>query len=557
MGTVGDKLDYLKETKEVIKTALINKGQTVNDTDTFRSYGEKIDAIKTEGNYQEKSVTPKATEQTVTADNEYDALSSVTVEGDSNLSPQNIKSGTSIFGIDGSYDYKTEMKLQEKSVMPVQTGLTVVPDDGYDGLSQVGVFGDVNLVPENIKSGVTIFGVEGTSSGGGVLGGTEVTVQATHNFSAGDTFVGTAISGAEPKIYSVASGLPTIVSASADSSVAVKSQTITATSTTVSLYIQDGDVYTEVIVALPDMTDASSTSTPTINEDGTIVAYNHGFFIVVIYVDKENKTATAERIDVDSVNLAGFNYSTSTSSMTPYKFTSGLSVRKKYLTCGMQIKTDSGGNGFAGIIGKISAGGIRNEYVFKSHSSASYTNPQATSGVFDYNGNDCWFITTSSYTYRVEFSLGEVVSINEIGGGFSYISDNGEYAVSSSNKAFKLNKETGTYSTISTFSSSITAIDETGEYVAKGTGCYRITDTSFTTSLGTINSPGSSGGCFKIVGESYVGKDGKRYTLLPSSEAEYSIAHTSSVSTEGDIYGIVTEAMTMGETKTAMKIFNK
>ena len=187
MGTVGDKLDYLKETKEVIKTAIINKGQDVTDTDTFRSYAEKIDAIKTEGNYQDKVVTPSADEQLITADEGYDALLNVTIEGDSNLTSENIKSGVSIFGVEGTHEGGgtgdgSTLNLQEKNVVPNATGTTVVPDEGYDGLSSVVVTGDGNLVPANIKSGVSIFGVNGIFSGG-ALGGTDVTVQATDNFS--------------------------------------------------------------------------------------------------------------------------------------------------------------------------------------------------------------------------------------------------------------------------------------------------------------------------------------------------------------------------------------
>lgn len=46
MGTPAEKLAYLKETKEAIKSALIAQGQTVSDTDTFRSYADKVLAIK-------------------------------------------------------------------------------------------------------------------------------------------------------------------------------------------------------------------------------------------------------------------------------------------------------------------------------------------------------------------------------------------------------------------------------------------------------------------------------------------------------------------------------
>lgn len=43
--TVKTKLDYLAETKSLIKSALIEKGQEVADGDDFRSYADKISAI--------------------------------------------------------------------------------------------------------------------------------------------------------------------------------------------------------------------------------------------------------------------------------------------------------------------------------------------------------------------------------------------------------------------------------------------------------------------------------------------------------------------------------
>ena len=46
MGTVTDKLNYLQGTKTAIKDALVSKKVAVADTDTFRSYADKISSIK-------------------------------------------------------------------------------------------------------------------------------------------------------------------------------------------------------------------------------------------------------------------------------------------------------------------------------------------------------------------------------------------------------------------------------------------------------------------------------------------------------------------------------
>lgn len=46
MGTINDKINYLNETKQAFKNSLQNKGIEVADTDTFRSYVEKIDGME-------------------------------------------------------------------------------------------------------------------------------------------------------------------------------------------------------------------------------------------------------------------------------------------------------------------------------------------------------------------------------------------------------------------------------------------------------------------------------------------------------------------------------
>ena len=52
--------------------------------------------------------------------------------------------------------------LQSKIVTPTNSGTTITPDSGYDGLSSVSVEGDSDLVANNIKHGVNIFGTSGT-----------------------------------------------------------------------------------------------------------------------------------------------------------------------------------------------------------------------------------------------------------------------------------------------------------------------------------------------------------------------------------------------------------
>ena len=83
MGKTVDKLNYLLGTKEAIRDAIENKGVEVSDSDTFRSYADKIEAIETGEpiNNQEKSIsiTSNGT-RTVTPDTGYTGLSKVTIQ---------------------------------------------------------------------------------------------------------------------------------------------------------------------------------------------------------------------------------------------------------------------------------------------------------------------------------------------------------------------------------------------------------------------------------------------------------------------------------------------
>lgn len=115
---------------------------------------------------QAKTVTPRAASQTISPDTGYDGLSSVTVSGDGDLVPSNIKKDVTIFGVTGSYINTVDALLQSKTVTPGRSGQTVRANDDYDGLSSVYIVGDSNLISSNIREGVTIFGVKGSYSSG-------------------------------------------------------------------------------------------------------------------------------------------------------------------------------------------------------------------------------------------------------------------------------------------------------------------------------------------------------------------------------------------------------
>lgn len=92
-----------------------------------------------------KTVTPTTSNQTAVASGRY-TTGEVTVKGDANLVAGNIKSGTTIFGVTGSYAGSSP-NLQSKSVTYTSNGTeTVMPDSGYDGLSSVDVTVDVASV---------------------------------------------------------------------------------------------------------------------------------------------------------------------------------------------------------------------------------------------------------------------------------------------------------------------------------------------------------------------------------------------------------------------------
>lgn len=95
----------------------------------------------------------------------YDGLEEVVVNGDSNLVSGNIKKGKSIFNVSGSC---IELNAQAVVKTPGKNAIVVLPDSGYNALSSVTINGDNDLIPENIKKGKSIFGVDGAYQGSSI-----------------------------------------------------------------------------------------------------------------------------------------------------------------------------------------------------------------------------------------------------------------------------------------------------------------------------------------------------------------------------------------------------
>ena len=207
--TIASEITKLNTNLEAAYTAVDSKGGTLPASQNFDNLATAVNSIIASNNTT-LSVTPTTSAQNLTPSSPYNGFNSVSVSAvtssiDSNISADNIKSGVSILGVNGSV---TELKGETRSVSITSTaGNTFTPSSGKNGITSItvtpnnqartvtpttssqnltvnsGYSGngtitinavtssiDSNITAENIKSGVSILGVTGSYEGSGGSG---------------------------------------------------------------------------------------------------------------------------------------------------------------------------------------------------------------------------------------------------------------------------------------------------------------------------------------------------------------------------------------------------
>ena len=88
----------------------------------------------------------------------HDGSGKVTIDSteQAKLIPTNIRNGVTVLGVEGTMSGSEDMKSQSKSVTPKASAQTVLPDEDYNCLSQVEVAAIPYTVSDNTAGGKTV-----------------------------------------------------------------------------------------------------------------------------------------------------------------------------------------------------------------------------------------------------------------------------------------------------------------------------------------------------------------------------------------------------------------
>ena len=88
----------------------------------------------------------------------HDGSGKVTIDSteQAKLIPTNIREGVTVLGVEGTMSGSENMKPQSKSVTPKASAQTVLPDEDYNCLSQVEVAAIPDAVSDNTSGGKTV-----------------------------------------------------------------------------------------------------------------------------------------------------------------------------------------------------------------------------------------------------------------------------------------------------------------------------------------------------------------------------------------------------------------
>lgn len=162
---LSDQLKRLKDNLTESYAVCSDKGSTIPELKNFDNLPDCINSLPSVVNNIRVTIEPATTGQSLTPPEGYTGFSNVTVNPvtasiDNDIVSENILEGVSILGIDGS------IVLDEVTIEPSTTGETLV-HGGVGGYSTIVVEPvtssiDADISAANIKSGISILGIEGT-----------------------------------------------------------------------------------------------------------------------------------------------------------------------------------------------------------------------------------------------------------------------------------------------------------------------------------------------------------------------------------------------------------